>query len=56
MLTIDKKILIFNVKEVHFSDRPFDIKNYLFNLKNIIKIYTTQIYVYSSNRLENEND
>jgi len=27
MLTIDKKILIFNVREIHFSDRPFDIEN-----------------------------
>lgn len=27
MLTIDKKILTFNVREVHFSDRPFDIEN-----------------------------
>jgi lipid II:glycine glycyltransferase (peptidoglycan interpeptide bridge formation enzyme) len=27
MIIIDKKILIFNVREVHFSDRPFDIEN-----------------------------
>jgi len=25
MLSIDKKILIFNIREVHFSDKPFDI-------------------------------
>ena len=27
MLSIDKKILMFNVREVHFSDKPYDIKN-----------------------------
>lgn len=27
MLTIDKKILMFRVREVHFSDRPHDIKD-----------------------------
>jgi len=27
MLTIDKKILMFNVKEIHFSDKPFEIEN-----------------------------
>ena len=27
MLTVDKKILMFNVREVHFSDYPYDIEN-----------------------------
>ncbi|HEC86863.1 MAG TPA: peptidoglycan bridge formation glycyltransferase FemA/FemB family protein, partial [Thermoplasmatales archaeon] len=27
MIILDKKILTFNVKEVHFSDQPFDIDN-----------------------------
>ena len=27
MLVIDRKIFIFNIKEVYFSDSPFDIDN-----------------------------
>ncbi len=27
MLAIDRKLFIFNIKEVHFSDHPFDIKS-----------------------------
>ncbi len=27
MLTIDKKILLYTIREVYFSDRPFDIEN-----------------------------
>lgn len=30
MLSIDKKILTFNIREVHFSDKPYDIKDCAF--------------------------
>ena len=30
MLKIDKKILFFNTCEIHFSDNPYDIKDYDF--------------------------
>lgn len=48
MLIINKKILIFNAREVYFSYNLLKIENFLYNLKIIINKCMNQIYVYSS--------